>query len=64
MTPEYTTSSVIRRALREAPVLGRGLRLTLVLAMVQRPKLIERPIVVTGGKAAVGRPPENVLSIL
>lgn len=32
--------------------------------MVKYPKLIERPIVVNGKKAAPGRPPENVLRIL
>lgn len=32
--------------------------------MVNNPKLIERPIFVHEGKAAVGRPPENVLEIL
>jgi len=32
--------------------------------LVQNPKLIERPIVVNGNKAAIGRPPENVLGIL
>ncbi len=32
--------------------------------MVAFPKVIERPIVVHGGKAAVGRPPESVLEIL
>jgi len=32
--------------------------------MVQYPKVIERPIVVKDGKAAVGRPPESVLDIL
>ena len=36
----------------------------LIAAMAQFPKLIERPIVITGGKAALGRPPENVLDIL
>jgi len=36
----------------------------LVDAMVEHPKLIERPIVVTGDAAAVGRPPESVLEIL
>lgn len=36
----------------------------LIAAMVQCPKLIERPIVVHGKKAALGRPPENVLEIL
>ena len=33
-------------------------------AMAAHPKLIERPIVVAGGKAAIGRPPEAVLAIL
>ena len=36
----------------------------LVRAMVARPILIERPIVVSGAKAALGRPPEAVLDIL
>ena len=36
----------------------------LVAAMVAHPSLIERPIVVANGRAAIGRPPENVLSIL
>ena len=33
-------------------------------AMLKYPKLIERPIVVCNGKAAIGRPPETVLEIL
>ncbi|ELV2780479.1 arsenate reductase (glutaredoxin) [Enterobacter cloacae] len=36
----------------------------LVQAMVDNPKLIERPIVVANGKARIGRPPEDVLDIL
>ena len=36
----------------------------LIQAMVSAPKLIERPIVLANGRAAVGRPPESVLDIL
>jgi arsenate reductase len=36
----------------------------LIAAMVAHPAVIERPIVVAGGKAALGRPPEAVLSLL
>lgn len=39
-------------------------RLALITAMVDHPILIERPIVVANGKAALGRPPEAVLVIL
>lgn len=35
----------------------------LISAMSENPKLIERPIVIKDGKAAVGRPPESVLSL-
>lgn len=36
----------------------------IITAMVENPKLIERPIVVNKGKAVIGRPPELIKSIL
>ena len=36
----------------------------IVNAMIEHPKLIERPIVVSGSKAVIGRPPENIKSLL
>ena len=39
-------------------------RAALIQAMVDNPILIERPIVLNGDKAALGRPPEQVLAIL
>jgi len=55
---------------KEAPYKELGLddpklsRDKLIAAMVANPILIERPIVVNGGKIALGRPPEAVLGIL
>jgi len=36
----------------------------LIQAMINAPKLIERPIVINNDKASIGRPPESVLDIL
>lgn len=55
---------------KEAPYTELGLddpgksREELIRAMCENPVLIERPIVLAGGKAALGRPPENALEIL
>jgi arsenate reductase len=43
------------------PDLSRG---QLIQAMVDNPILIERPIIISGNKATIGRPPEKVLDIL
>jgi len=55
---------------QEAPYRALGLddpgldRAALIRAMVENPILIERPIVVAGERARLGRPPEAVLEIL
>ncbi len=36
----------------------------LISVMIENPILIERPIVLADGKAVLGRPPENVISLL
>ncbi|PKF63637.1 arsenate reductase (glutaredoxin) [Psychromonas sp. psych-6C06] len=36
----------------------------LLQAMLDNPKLIERPIVLANGQARIGRPPESVLEII
>lgn len=36
----------------------------IIAAMIQNPKLIERPVVINNNKAVIGRPPELIKSIL
>ena len=38
--------------------------LEIIKLMSQNPKLIERPIVLSDNEAIIGRPPENVLSLI
>ena len=52
---EYKTLNLADKTLSED---------ALVKAMVEHPRLIERPIVINRDKARVGRPPESVLDIL
>ncbi|EGV51351.1 arsenate reductase [endosymbiont of Riftia pachyptila (vent Ph05)] len=50
---------------KELKLADEGLsREQLIDAMLTHPKLIERPIVIKDGKAAIGRPPELILEIL
>jgi len=53
--PEYKELGLDNPALNEDDIID---------AMISTPKLIERPIVVNDNKAAIGRPPQQVLEIL
>lgn len=53
--PEYTENKLDNKTLSDNDIIA---------VMVEHPKLIQRPIVLTNGKAVLGRPPANVLKIL
>ena len=36
----------------------------IVKAMIENPKLIERPIIINNNKAVIGRPPETILEVI
>ncbi|GAB3463178.1 arsenate reductase (glutaredoxin) [Azotobacter salinestris] len=52
---EYKTLNLADPALDEAQ---------LIAAMAAHPRLIERPILVAGDRAVIGRPPEKILELL
>jgi arsenate reductase len=52
---EYTGAGLDNPALSHADLIN---------AMIEYPRLIERPIVIKNGKAVLGRPPEKILDIL
>lgn len=77
-SPEEIADILARLAIRPRDVLRRNEDLykslnldnptltdeQLIAIISQNPKLLERPIVIYGNKAAIGRPPETILEIL
>ena len=57
-------AGLLRKREAETPVLRGQPDQAVLDAMAAEPRLMERPIVVRGDRAAIGRPPENVLDIL
>lgn len=51
---EYKDNNLADKSLDDASLLA---------AMAKYPRLIQRPVVVVGKRAAIGRPPENVLEL-
>jgi len=61
-----TASELIRKgeAAFKEQALANASEDELVVAMLSEPKLIERPVLVVGQRAVVGRPPERILDLL
>lgn len=62
-----TAAELVRRGEDDYKASGLGKHSSeadIVAAMVKYPKLIERPIVVSGARAVLGRPPENALALI
>jgi arsenate reductase len=62
-----TADQLVRRGEADYKVCGLGKDSSaddIIRAMATHPKLIERPIVVKGARAVLGRPPENVLELI
>ena len=64
---DKSAAEVVRRGEAEYQACGLGKdssEADIVAAMAAHPRLIERPIVVSGDRAVLGRPPENVLELI
>ena len=64
---DISAAQLVRRSEDEYKTSGLGAGASedeLVAAMASHPRLIERPIVVKGDRAVLGRPPENTLELL
>jgi arsenate reductase len=62
-----TADQLVRRGEADYKTCGLGKDSSaddIIRAMATHPKLIERPIVVKGARAVLGRPPENVLELI
>lgn len=62
-----TAAELVRRGEADYKASGLGKESSdadIVAAMATHPKLIERPIVVRGNNAVLGRPPENALALI
>lgn len=55
-----TKEDIWKEKYKDKKLSGKGI----IKAMVKNPKLIERPIVINGNKAAIGRPLDNIMEII